>query len=326
MFPRIMLFSIVRGVTVAFAALLPLLSQGQDFPAKPIRVVSPLPAGVGPEVEMRQIAARLSKVLGQSVLVENRPGAGGRIAVNAVITAPADGYTLLLSSLSTIIQQYVNKTQPYDMHKELTPVSLMTTSGMALYVSAGSPYQTLDQFIQAVKSRSGDVTMGTTGIGAAYHLIGEWFADAAGIQLRFIHYQTSQPYNDVARGEVSSVFETILPVFGLVKAGKLRPLAIAGKSRHRQFPEVPTFAEAGYPQFDPIVYNALSAPAKTPAAIVEKLSAAIAEVVRDPEFFRMSQERSREVIGSTPQEAAAFFDREHAKWSAIVAKTGLRLE
>jgi tripartite-type tricarboxylate transporter receptor subunit TctC len=314
------------ALALLWLAVLPTASRAQPFPSKPIRIIVPIPAGVGPEVEMRQIAARLSTLLGQGVIVENRPGAAGRIATEAVIKSPADGYTLLLATPSTAILEYVSAAPPYDSRRDLTPVSLVSSTAFALYVSGDSPIQNLAQYLQAARARPDSVTMGTFGVGGTHHMVGTWLSDVAGIQLRYIHYQTSPPYNDAARGEISSVFESVLPVLGLVKSGRLRPIGVSGKTRHAQIPEVPTFAEAGLPQFNPIVWSALAAPGKTPPAVVEKLSAAIAEVVRNPEFVKLSQERSRDPIGSTPQEFGAFFDQEHARWSAIARKAGVRIE
>ena len=309
------------GVLAAPAAL-----KAQALPNKPIRIIVPIPAGVGPEVEMRQIAARLTTLLGQSVIVENRPGAAGRIATEAVIKSPPDGTLLLLATPSTAILEYVSAVPPYDSRRDLTPVSLVSSTAFALYVSAESPIQNFAQYIQAAKSKPDSVTMGTFGVGGTHHMTGEWLSDVTGIKLRYIHYQTSPPYNDAARGEVASVFESVLPVLGLVKSGRLRPIGVSGKARHAQIPDVPTFTESGFPQFNPIVWSALSAPGKTPQAVVDKLSAVVAEVVRNPEFVKLSQERSRDPIGSTPQEFAAFFDQEHARWSAIAKKSGVRLE
>jgi tripartite-type tricarboxylate transporter receptor subunit TctC len=319
-------FRIVLALALFGLAAVPTLSRAQAFPNKPIRIIVPIPAGVGPEVEMRQIAARLSTLLGQGVIVENRPGAAGRIATDAVIKSPADGYTLLLTTPSTAILEYVSAVPPYDSRRELTPVSLVSSTAFALYVSGDSPIQNLAQYIQAAKAKPDSITMGTFGIGGTHHMVSAWLSDVAGIQLRYIHYQTSPPYNDAARGEINSVFESVLPVLGLVKSGKLRAIGVSGKTRHAQLPDTPTYAEAGLPQFNPIVWSALSAPAKTPPAVVDRLSAAIAEVVRSPDFVKLSQERSRDAIGSTPAEFGAFFEQEHARWSAIAKKAGVRIE
>jgi len=320
------IFRAALFLTSILLASFQMCAFAQDFPNKPIRIIVPLPPGVGPEVEMRQIASRLAILIGQPVIVENRPGASGRIATDIVIKSPPDGYTLLLTTPTTLSTEYVNSPPPYDSRRDLSPVSLVSSTTFGLYVSSESNFRTLNQFIETAKNKPDGLTMGVFGVGSTHHLVGEWFNDTMNVKLRFINYQTTPPYNDASSQQIDSVFESVLPVLGLIKSGKLRPLAISGKSRHRQLPDVPTYSEAGYPQFDPIVWSALMAPSKTPTTIVDKLSASISEVVRNPEFVRISQERSREAIGSTPNEFSIFLEQERIRWSSIIKKAGIKAE
>ena len=313
-------------LAVACLAIAPSLAWAQAFPTRPIRIVVPIPPGVGPEVEMREIAQRLGSVLGQPVLVENRPGGNGRIAADAVIKAAPDGYTLLLTTPTTVSAEFLYANRPYDSRKDLAPVSLVSSTSFGLYVPADAPHRNLADFLRAANAAPASVTNAIYGVGGTHHLVATWLGDVTGARLRFINYQSTPPYADVAGGRVDSVFESVLPVLGLITAGKLRPLAISGKQRHRQLPDTPTFAEAGHPQFDPLVWSALTAPAGTPRAVIDRLSAAVAEVVRSPDFVRRSEERSRDVIGSTPSELAAFLDTERARWQSLIEKHGIRAD
>jgi tripartite-type tricarboxylate transporter receptor subunit TctC len=318
----------VRSACVAIGlfAAWPWLAMAQSFPTKSIRIVVPVPPGVGPEIEMREIAQRLGNLIGQAVIVENRPGGNGRIATDIVIKAAPDGHTLLLTTPTTVSAEFLYASRPYDSKADLAPVSLVSSTAFGVYVNAESPHKNFADFVNAAKASPQSITNGIYGVGGTHHLVGTWLAQVTGAQLRFVNYQTTPPYTDVAAGRVDSVFESVLPVIGLVRSGKLRPLAISGSRRHNQLPDVPTFSEAGYPQFDPIVWSALTAPAGTPKETIDKLSAAIREVVRSPSFVRASEERSRDPIGSSPAELAAFMDTERERWRAIIQSNGIRAD
>lgn len=307
-------------------AVLPFAAHSQTFPSKPIRIVVPFPAGLGPDVEMREVAQRLSSSLGQAVIVDNRPGANGRVAAEMVIRSAPDGYTLLLTTPTTLTAEYIYPSRPYDSRVDLTPVSLVSTTVFGLYVSAESKHQNLADFVREAKEKPGSVTNGILGNGGAHHLMGAWFGDVTGAKLRFITYQSSPPYTDAAAGRIDSVFESVLPVLGLIKGGKLRPLAVSGNQRHRQLPDVPTFKEAGYADFNPIAWSGLTAPGKTPKAAIDRISAAVAEIVRSPDFVRLSEERSRNPIGSSPEEFASFLEQERTRWSSIITRHGIRAD
>jgi tripartite-type tricarboxylate transporter receptor subunit TctC len=302
-------------------------AAGQDYPSKPIRVIVPTPPGAGPDVDMRQMAPRLGQLLGQTVVIENRPGAAGRIATEAVVKSAADGYTFLVGTPTALVTGpilYANL--PYDAKRDLLPVSLISTTAFALTVNAAVPAPTAAAYVALAKSNPSFANAGTLGIGAATHLAGAWFGAVTNSDLKFIHYNTSTPFNDLMSGQISAIFEALLPVMGNVKAGRLRVLAISGKARHPLFPDVPTFAEAGYPAYDPLVWIGLLAPAGTPRPIVNRVSAAIAQVARAPEIVAQRRETVSESVGSTPEEFGAFLDAERAKWGAVIKQTGVKIE
>lgn len=318
------------SIRVALAALLGALVlpvAAQDYPNKPIRFVVPAPPGSGPDVDVRQMAPRLGQLLGTTVVVENRPGAAARIATEAVVKSPADGYTFLVATPTAMITgPLLYSNLPYDAKRDLTPVSLISTTAFALTVNAAVPAKTAGEYAALAKSNPSYANVGDIGVGAATHLAGEWFSSVAGANLKFIHYNTSTPYNDLISGQISGILEAVLPVFGNVKAGRLKVLAISGKNRYPQLPDVPTFTEAGYPTYDPLVWIGLLAPAGTPPAIVNKVSAAVAQVARVPEIVAQRREAFSESVGSTPAEFAAFLDAERLKWGAVVKQAGVKIE
>jgi len=312
---------------LALTGLLPQASSAQEYPTKPIRMIVPTPPGAGPDVDIRQMSNRLGALLGQPIVVENRPGAAGRIAAEAVAKAAPDGYTMLVGTPTALITgPFLYNNLPYDAKRDFAPVSLVSTTAYALTVNAQVPAKTAAQYAALAKSDPNFANAGTVGLGAATHLAGAWFSSVANADLKFIHYNTSTPYNDLLSGQISAIFEALLPVMGNVKAGRLRVLAVSGKQRHPLFPEVPTFIEAGYPTYDPMVWIGVLAPAGTPKAAVGKVSAAIAQVARVPEIIAQRRESVSESVGNTPEEYAAFLDAERAKWGAVIKQTGVKID
>ena len=302
-------------------------AQPADYPNKPIRFVVPVPPGAGPDVDVRQMVPKLSQILGQPVVVENRPGAAARIATEAVVKSAPDGYTFLVGSPSALVTgPLLYKNLPYDAKKDLVPVSLISTTAYALTVSQAVPAQTAAAFAALSKSNPTFANIGTVGVGTATHLAGEWFGDLSQAQFKFIHYNTSTPYNDLISGQISGIFEAVLPVIGNVKSGRLRVLAISGSSRYPQLPDVPTFAEAGFAAYDPMVWIGLLAPAGTPASIVNRVSAAIAQVAKMPDIVAMRKDAFSDSVGSTPAEFAKFLDDERAKWGAVIKKANVTVQ
>ena len=319
--------NIFRILSAVIFSLQIALVQAQDYPNKPIRFIVPVPPGAGPDVDVRQMAPKLAQILGQPVVVENRPGAAARIATEAVVKSAPDGYTFLVGTPTALITgPLLYNNLPYDAKKDLAPVSLISTTAYALTVGSAVPAQTASAFVALAKSNPTYSNIGTVGVGAATHLAGEWFSDVAQAQLKFIHYNTSTPYSDLISGQISGIFEAVLPVIGNVKSGRLRVLAISGSSRYPQLPDVPTFAEAGYPSYDPMVWIGLLAPAGTPPQIINRMSAAIAQVAKTPEIIGMRKEAFSDSVGSTPAEFSKFLDDERAKWGAVIKKANVKIQ
>ncbi len=303
-----------------------LLQAREDYPHKPIRLVVPTPAGSGPDADMRQMSPHLSALLGQPIVVDNRPGAASRIAAEAVVRAAPDGYTLLVGTPSLATMGTLYPRLAFDPRRDLVPVSLASVTHYTLAVNAAVPARTLAEYIQLCKTEPRYAQFGTLGAGAINHLTGAWFGSLAGVKAEFVHYNTTGPFTDLVAGQIPATFDAMLPLIGHVRSGKLRFLGISGAQRHPLIPDVPTFAEAGLPQFDPLVWIGLLAPAGTPQAIVERVSGALTQVARMPEIVAQRRSVGSESTGSTPQTFGTFLSAEHRKWAAVIQGIGLTLE
>ena len=308
------------------AAGIGLPTWAQDYPGKPIRLVVPTPPGSGPDVDSRQVAQHVGALLGQTVLVDNRPGASTRIATELVAKAAPDGYTLLLGTPSLATAPSLYDKLPFDARRDLVPLSLLSVTRYTLTVNAAVAAKTPADYAALTRSDPAQANVATYGIGTLPHLAGAWFATASGADFKFIHYNSSSPFTDLMAGQTQAVFDAMLPVIGGVKSGRLRTLALSGKTRHPLMPDVPTFAEAGFPQFDPMVWVGVLAPAGTPKAIVDKLGAAFGKASRLPETVAFRHSVGSDAVGSTPEEFGAFLDAERDKWGAVIRRLGLKLE
>ena len=302
------------------------LAMAQDWPSKPIKFIVPVPAGTGPDVDIRQIGKNLSLILGQSIVIENRPGAAARIGVEAAIRSAPDGYTFLVGTPSLTTMQALYPKLGFDPKKDLVPVSLASITNYTLSVNAQVPAKTLPEYVKLAKTDPKYASIGTLGMGAINHLAAAWFSNLVGLDANYIHYSTTSPFTDLASGQIPVVFDAMLPVMGQVKAGRVRTLAISGKTRHPLLPDVPTFAEAGLPTFDPLVWIGILAPAGTSGAIVNKMSAAVSQVAKMPDTVAARRDVGSESIGSSPEEFAAFLEGERSKWSAVIKKNNIMVE
>jgi tripartite-type tricarboxylate transporter receptor subunit TctC len=319
-----------RGVASAAMCVLWMAAStgaaAQDYPNKPIRIIVPVPAGAGPDVDMRQMSGHLSTILGQPVIIENRPGAATRIAVAEVIKAAPDGYTFLVGTPSLTTMSSLYPKLAFDPKRDLVPVSLASVTSYTLTVNSQVPAQSVADFVKLAKSDPKYANFGTLGAGAVNHLTAAWFGKLTGVGTNYIHYGAASPFADLASGQIPAMFDAMLPLVGQVKSGRLRMLAISGKTRHPLMPDVPTFAEAGYAEFNPVVWIGIMAPAGTPAAIVKRMSDAMSQVAKMPETVALRRAAGSESLGTTPEEFAAFLDAERVKWSAVIKSINLTLE
>ena len=321
-----------RAALAAGLILLGLGLQAQaqsDYPNKPIRIIAPFPVGTGPDANTREIAQELTKALGQSVVVENRPGASTMIGMEAGAKATPDGYTLVMgstTSMSVLPYTYGAKV-PYKVERDFVPISIVGLLNTALTAHPSVPENTARELIERLKAKPASVRAATSGVGSYSHLAGEWFAASAGVKIDFVPYNTSSPYGDLVGGQVDVIFDALPAAIGNVRAGKLKILALTGKSRHPNFPDVPTFAEAGLPDYAPTAWIGLFAPAGTPAPIVAKLGDAMQKAAaQNPELIARWRAFGGDLKAQTPAEFSAFLKQDDALWGPAIRKAGVKLD
>jgi len=303
-------------------------AQAQDYPSKPVRIIAPFPTGTGPDANTREIAAELTKVLGQTVVVENRPGASTMIGMEAGAKANPDGYTLVMGSTTSMsVVPYLYSKVPYQAERDYTPISLVGLLNTALIAHPSVTHKAAKELIVQLKAQPDSVVASTSGIGSYSHLAGEWFAHGSGTKIKFVPYNTTSPYADLVGGQVQLMFDALPAAIGNVKAGKLKVLALTGSSRHPNFPEVPTFAEAGLPDYSPTAWIGLFAPAGTPQAIVDKLGAAMQKATtQNPALIEKWRSYGGELKAMQPAEFAAFLKTDSAKWGQAIRQAGVKLD
>ncbi|CAN5446829.1 tripartite tricarboxylate transporter substrate binding protein [soil metagenome] len=298
-----------------------------EYPSRPITIVVPFAAGTGVDVVARTIAERLAKKWGVAVTIDNRLGAGGTIGSEYVARAAADGYTLLFTGPPHYINEYLYKKINYAPVADFTPVVKISEAGLLLLVSKSVAANNIRELIAFAKAHPGDLTFGSGGNGSTPHLAGALFNTLAGTDIAHIPYKSGgQALTDTLGGQVSMTYCSVIQGLQPYKAGMAKALGVTGSKRSSAMPDVPTIAEAGVPDYDIVTWNGLFAPARTPADVVARLAAAVAEAARDP--------AAQEAIASTgmymdvmgPQAFAAQALLESAKWKKVVASSGAKMD
>jgi tripartite-type tricarboxylate transporter receptor subunit TctC len=311
---------------IAAAGLLASAAQA-DYPSKAVRIIAPFPAGSGPDANAREIAAELTKLLGQSFYVENRPGASNIIGTEVAAKAPADGYSLYIGTTSSLsVVPHLYSKLPFDAEKDFAPVSLLGVLNTGLIATPGVEARDARALIAALKARPDSVAVATAGIGSYSHLSALWFNSAAGVKTNLVPYNSSSPYVDLIAGQVQLMFDGLPAAAGNIHTGKLKLLAITGKERAPSFPDVPTFAEAGLPDYAPIAWQGLLAPAGTPKPVLEKLSAAMRKACQSSELARKWRDYGGELRCNTPAEFKAFIDADRAMWGKVIREARVKLD
>ena len=314
-----------------FAAGLALLATGaqaQDYPTRPIHLIVPYAAGGGADSVARIVAKRVSETLGQTVIIENRGGAGSIIGTELVQKADADGYTLLLGQSGPIsINPAVYKNLRYDPLKDFAPVTMTTAYPYILVVNSKLPVKDVKEFVALAKSKPGELNYGSTGVGAANHLVAELFSNRAGIKMAHVPYRgTALAVADLLAGQVQVVFADPITALSHIQAGTLRALAVTSKERSPVAPEVPTVAESGYENFDAIAWHGILAPAKTPAPVVAKLNEHIVKALREPETKSLLEKQAMQTVGNSPNAFANFIKQDIAIWKDVATQANVEMK
>ena len=304
------------------------LVYAQAFPARPIRVISPNPAGTGQDVELRQLTPHMSAELGVPIVAENRPGFGQLLGMQIVAKATPDGYTLGGGTIGNLSAHPRLFDRPlYDVERDLAPVSLSIKHPWLLYVHASVPAQTFQQFVALAKAKPESVTYASPGVGTFIHMSTVLLQTLTGTRLRHVPYGAQPWQPDLLGGHVDAAMFPLITMVDHVKSGKLRALAISnGKQRSPQVPDVPLFSEVGLAQYDPSAWAGLVAPAGTPKAIIEKLSKAAAAAAQTTQYREFSARNGATAVGSTPADFDIFLKSESARWKKVIADNGIKLE
>jgi tripartite-type tricarboxylate transporter receptor subunit TctC len=300
-------------------------ASAQTYPSRPIKIIVPTPPGGPVDTVARVVANGIGKVLGQSVVVDNRPGAGNTIGSKEAALADPDGYTLHYSSSSgLIIAPMLQKNAGYDPITSFEPIALVAQSTEILVVNPSLPVKSVPELVAYAKAHPGKVNFSSGGVGVLPHLIGEWFKSAAGIDVVHVHYRGGAPsINGLVAGDVQFTFEGTGVLIPLIEAGKLRALATPSKSRIREMPGLPTMIESGFPGFVATSWTGLLAPAKTPRPIIIKLNAAVNEAAKTPEFKTALAKLSTDVVGGAPEDLAVMIKEELGRWGPVVKSLNL---
>jgi tripartite-type tricarboxylate transporter receptor subunit TctC len=304
-------------------------APAQDaWPARPVKLVVPFAAGGTSDVLARALAEKLQVTLKQTVIVDNKAGAGGVIGADSVAKAPADGYTILLGTIAShAINPALQPRMPYDALKDFAPVNLLGSISNVLLVGAGQPYRTVKDLAAAAKAKPGSIAFASAGQGSSQHMSGELFKLLAGAELTHIPYKGSAPaIQDVVGGQVPMSFETVTVALPHIQSGKVRALAVTSARRSPALPDTPTLQQAGVAGFDVASWQAIYAPAGTPPAIVQRLNAEIEKIVAMPEVKAKFEALGLQHTPNTPAEFAAFNKAELAKWAKVVKDGNVKPE
>ena len=323
--------SVRRGIclTIALPVVLLLLSDAiaQSYPNRPIRLISPFAPGGGNDMISRTIAQALGKNLGQSVVVDNRPGANTIIGMELVAKAAPDGYTLIMTGSTVAINAALNPRLPYDSLRDFAPVSQVATTPLLVAVHPSVPAASVKELIALAKAKPGQLNFPSAGVGNISHLAGELFNVTAGVNLVHVPYKGTAPATaDLLAGRVSVVFNSAFATLPYVKSGRLRALAVTGRARSSLLPAVPTVIESGLRGYEAGTWYGVLAPAATPSTVIERLHAEIVKALSMDDVRHRLIEEFLDPVGNTPQEFSAMIKNEISKWLRVVKSAGIALE
>ena len=322
------LIAMALGIVLAGSAAAQQRGGEREYPAKPVRMIVPFAAGGSSDLVARVMAQHLTSAWGQQVVVDNRPGAGGMLGHELGARAPADGYTIQLTSIGPLaVNPSLYKRPGYDPVKSFTPVTLTVSLLNAIVVHPSVPVKNMRELIECAKPRPGQITYGSSGIGGAGHLAAELFSLMSGVKLVHIAYKGGAPAMiDLVGGQIQMIFPTLVTALPHIKSGKIRALAVTMKERAPMLPDVPTVSESALPGFEANNWDGMLLPAGTPGAVVAKLNRDVTRVLNLPEVKELLSNQGALPTPGTPNAFEAYIKSEIAKWSDVVQRAGIRVE
>ena len=315
-------------LAAALLATAALAAQAQTFPTKPIRLVVPFAPGGSSSIVARSVAAEMEKGLGQSIIVDNKPGGGGNVAMLDVAKADPDGYTIIIGHVGSLaMNPFMYSNLPYDVDKNFMPVSLLAIVPAIFVVHESVPAKDLREFVALAKKMPGKLNYGSAGNGSAGHLAMEYLKQVAGVDIQHVPYKGTGPnIVDLVAGRTQAASAGTPPLMPHIQAGKLRAIAVGTTKRLHTLPNVGTVAEQGYPGFETSQWYGLNAPAKTPEAIIQRLYLEAAKAAKSPQVLERFAADDAEAIGSTPAEYGAFIKKEQERWGKVVKAAGVKAD
>lgn len=313
------------AAAIAFA---PLVAQADSWPAKPVRLVVPFPAGGGTDIVAREVSQKITGLTKWSFVIDNKPGSGGNLGIDNVAKSPADGYSLVIGQTSNLaINPSLYSKLPYDPINDLTPIGLIGNAPLLVVVATNSPYRNLSEVMADAKARPGVVNYATSGNGTVAHLATELLQREAGVKLTHIPYKgAAQGINDVIGGQVQLYVSSVPTLLGHIKNGKLRPLAITSAKRTDDLPQVPTVAESGYKGFEAVTWFGLLAPAKLGAATVTTLNTELNKALASPDLRKKLEDQGLDITPGTPTQFGQLIRTDIAKWGRVVKESGAKAD
>ena len=318
--------AVVAGLALLLVGTNPVLAQ--EWPAKTIRWIVPFPPGGAMDVIARSLADKSSKTLGQPIIVENKPGAGGNIGAELVARSEPDGYTMLITSIGMATNKYLYPKLPYDPVKDFSPVSLVAIVPNVLLTNATQPnVKTVTDVMANARAHPGQLTYASAGNGTSIHLAGEVFTSMAKIDMQHIPYKGSGPaVTDLLGGQVNYMFDSITSAKPHIASGKLRAIGLTTTKRSKSLPGVPTIAESGLPGYDVTPWFAVFMPANTPKPIINKLNASLVSSMASPEIREKFESIGAESLGSSPEELASYLKKEMERWGRVIASNNIKAD
>lgn len=303
-------------------------ASAQAYPSRPIKLIVPFPAGGGTDLIAREVANKVAVANGWSIVIDNKPGSGGNLGVDAAAKAPADGYTLVLGQTSNLaINPTLYAKLPYNPEKDLTPIVEVASAPLVLVVAADSPYKTLADVVAAAKARPESLNYASSGSGTVAHLATEMFQKTAAIKFTHVPYKgAAQGSTDLIGGQIQMYMSSVPTLIGYIKNGKMRAIAVTSPKRTADLPSVPTIAESGFKGFEAVTWFGVAGPAGLPKDVVAKLNGAFNKALQDPEVKKKLASQGAETLGGTPEQFAKLIHEDIGRWGQIVRESGAKVD